>query len=279
MFQSWETQVVEPIKETFMNWFAYIPNILYAVIILFIGWLLARTFRSFCTHIGRHFINQSALGKSRPLNGSNFLATLQTVPNLIGTTGFWLVVLFFIAAALQALGMDILPILTNQFGALIPNVVIALIVFLVTFLTTRLSSDFIEHSKGFSQLENSRPLSLLLHIVIWSIALLIITDQLGVRSSALLIFFTIVCSALFGAFAISFGLGAQHIANNLLTIHYAQKNLSIGDLVEIEGERGTVVEITSTSIVIDTDKGYRHIPGGQLNKTSLLIIHDTLEGS
>ena len=89
----------------------------------------------------------------------------------------------------------------------------------------------------------------------------------------MLIVFTILCGALFGAFAISFGLGAKIIADNLLSVRYAQKLYHVGDAIEIAGYKGTITHITATAIIVTNDDGTVHIPGSVFSREVAIVVN------
>ena len=268
MFEEWQERVVQPIHATLGEIIGYLPNLFYALLTLVIGWLIAAGFRKAFTRIGKVSVtrSQEAAGKRFRLHA------LNSVPNLIGLLGFWIVMIITLAASLQALGIDLLPLLAQQFGAFIPNIIVSLVVLFATFALARLARELINRSGVLDQLENAQPAIGVLQMVIWAIGLLIVADQLGVRSTVLLILFGVLSTALFGAFAISFGIGARGIADNILSTRYAQKSFNIGDTIEINGLRGTISNITQTSVVLVNDQGTYHIPGALFSRESVLVV-------
>ncbi|MDX1694738.1 MAG: mechanosensitive ion channel [Ketobacteraceae bacterium] len=268
MFDEWQERVVQPIQATLGELLGYFPNLLYALLTLAAGWLVATGFKKFFVRIG-----QASLARSHSNTHRKYgLHALNALPKLIGLLGFWIVILFTLAATLQALGIDILPLLARQFGAYIPNIIVSLAILFATYAFAKLAREFANRSAMLSQLDNSQPAIAVAQLVIWAIGLLMVADQLGVRSTVLLILFGVLSTALFGAFAISFGLGARIIADNILSTRYAQKSYRIGDVIEINKIRGTISEITPTSVVLVNDQGTHHIPGALFSRETVLVV-------
>lgn len=268
MFEEWQERVAEPINTSLSNLLGYLPSLLYAAITLAVGWLLAIAFRKLFTRIGQASVKRSQSTTAKKLR----LNVLNSLPNLIGLLGFWTVILFTIAASLQALGIEILPLLAKQFGAYIPNIIVSLAILFATYALAKLAREFFSRSGILSQLDNAQPAIAVFQMVVWAIGLLIVADQLGVRSNVLLILFGVVIASLFGAFTISFGLGARNVANNIISTRYAVKNFSTGDTIQINGLRGTISDITPTGVVIVNDEGSFLIPGALFSREVVRLV-------
>ena len=278
MFNTWQTSMAQPIQDTFLTWLSYLPNFLYALIIFGFGWLLARGFRRICLRLGQKLLQQG----EQPVFSNFSFQSLQAFPALIGSIGFAFVLIFFLGAALQALGLNVLPMLATQLGALLPQIFIALVVFTITYILSKIIKEVIASSQITANLANQNGAILFLQILVWSIGVLIIVEQLGMRSQALLILFSIMAGALFFSFGLAFGLGAKELAANILSMRYAEKQFHLGDTVRLpaiyladhngDDQHGIIGKITPTSVIVYTEKGQIHIPGKDFTNHAIMII-------
>lgn len=107
----------------------YVPNVIGAVLILVIGWLIAMALASLVSGLFRRFNLDQRLGQALTESGE------QRVPRVtywIGRLVFWLVMLVAIVGALQALNLTLLVApfneLLNSFLTFLPRLVAAAIV-------------------------------------------------------------------------------------------------------------------------------------------------------
>ena len=55
------------------------------------------------------------------------------------------------------------------------------------------------------------------------------------------------------AFGLSFGLGTRAITSDIMAGFYIRKILRPGDVIEVDGQRGTLRAVTSTQTLLDAD--------------------------
>ncbi len=109
-------------------------------------------------------------------------------------------------------------------------------------------------------------LSATTRIIVWVIGLLWILSELGVNLAAL--------AAGAGVAGLAIGFGAQSIISDFISGVFIilENQYRVGDVVELNGVRGTVQEVTVRSTVLrDLDGNVHHIPNGEVkistNKT------------
>ena len=65
---------------------------------------------------------------------------------------------------------------------------------------------------------------------------------------------------LFAGGALAFGLGAKNLIANIIGAQNLRKHCRIGEFMQLGTVEGIVIDITQTSIVLDTEKGRSIIP-------------------
>jgi hypothetical protein len=133
--------ISEPFQEATGAFFAYLPNIVAATAILFIGWLLARVLRQLVTSLLTAVRVVDALGERIGLTGE------QTLSRLLGTLTYAVVILLVVIAALDALAIEAISgpataMLTVILEA-IPAFFGALLVLLIAYFIARLVSQLV----------------------------------------------------------------------------------------------------------------------------------------
>ncbi len=75
---------------------------------------------------------------------------------------------------------------------------------------------------------------------------------------------TIIFGGIVFAFAIGYGFASRNIMSNLLAALYSRNKFNIGDDIKIDGTRGTIIEIDSTSLTLQTSDRRVVFPLNQL---------------
>jgi small-conductance mechanosensitive channel len=93
------------------------------------------------------------------------------------------------------------------------------------------------------------------------VALLVGADQIGLKVTWLAILVALVLVCLLGGLALTISLGARTYVANLIGAHYMAQALQVGQSVRVAGFQGSVVELTATSLVLETPQGKVMLPG------------------
>ena len=99
----------------------------------------------------------------------------------------------------------------------------------------------------------------IISFVVWSVAVLMIMNLLGINTAPL------IASA--GILSVALGFGAQSLVKDFITGMFiiAENQYRVGDYVEIQNVRGTVKAVTMrTTVVEDVDGSIFHIPNGSI---------------
>ncbi|MYD69339.1 MAG: mechanosensitive ion channel [Acidobacteria bacterium] len=86
--------------------------------------------------------------------------------------------------------------------------------------------------------------------VAFSVGLMAIS-QLRIATDAVWLTLGWMLGGLALAFGLSFGLGARDVTRNILAGFYARRIFRIGQEIEMQGQRGTLISITPTNTLID----------------------------
>jgi hypothetical protein len=137
------TLVTAPLTALLAGIFAFLPNLIAALLILLVGWLFARIVSRLVTGV------LSAIGVDQQAArfGLSPEQTGQSLSSILGTVVYVLILLPVIAAALDALRLETLtrPIsnMINQILAAIPNIAAAALIIFVAYLVGRLAAQLI----------------------------------------------------------------------------------------------------------------------------------------
>ncbi|MGB5316879.1 MAG: mechanosensitive ion channel domain-containing protein [Robiginitalea sp.] len=253
--------ILTNLKDEFL---ALIPNILISILVLGIGYLLARLVKYGVSRlIG--YIGRIAARKFKSID-------FKHAGSFIGTAFFWLIILSSILLITDIFG---LTVLTNWFERIIqyvPNVLAAILIIFAAIIIGNLAADLIKSVSERFGLEYGPNLGRIAQFLFLLVAIIVAMDQIGIEITFLINIIDIVLAAiLFGA-ALAFSLGARTSISNILAAYYVRKIYKEGDEVQIGDVRGRIIKIDATSVVLDDEKGQVTIPAKEFNETKSFLI-------
>lgn len=193
--------------------FNYIPNILAALVIIAIGWVLAR----FIGTIVARLIAASGLdAKLAELTDNK--DSKYDLSNIAGKTIEVILVIFFVVESFRTLKLGVL---TNIGIAVIRYMPMALTAFLIFVIAAFVAGI------AFKALKNSDhpAAAVLVKYLIYVVAAFLILNQLGIARTLVDSTFILAVAAIAVAFAISFGIGGRDFAHNMLALLEKKMNL------------------------------------------------------
>jgi hypothetical protein len=196
------------------SFFNFLPNILGFLIILLIGWLIAKAVKALVTK------GLEAAGLDRSLQTSSAGTYVQKVsPNaspsrLIGTIVFWFIFLFALSAAIAALKIPALTDFIRDVEAFLPNLVAAVLIFVVAAALAGAAAAAI--GRLMEDSSTGHLLQAIVPGVILAIGGFMVLDQLQIAPQIVTITYAGLIALLVLAGGLAFGLGGRDVASEML---------------------------------------------------------------
>lgn len=204
--------VADPVKAMLIKIWSYIPTIVGAIIILVIGWIIAK----FVEAIVVRALKASRLDVVSDKAGiANMLAQGEvkfTLSELVGVMVYWIVMLSVLAAALNALNLTVAGDLLSRLVAYIPNIIIAIFVLVLGSFLATFVAGVVRTAVGNAGMGNAKLLAKITHTVLIVFAGIIAIEQLNIATAFVAFAVNIILASIGLALAISFGLGCKDIA-------------------------------------------------------------------
>ncbi len=198
--------------------FGFLPNLLAFIIILVVGYIVARVVKTLVSK------GLQKLGVDQRLHESDASKYVDAVSpgaspsNAIATVVFWLIFLFFFVAAIGALKIPAVTTFMNQVLAYLPNVIVAILIFVVAALIAGAIAAAISRVMGDTP--TGKVVATVLPALVMVIALFMILEQLQIAPEIVRIAFAATMGALALGLALAFGLGGRPIAQKMLEDAY-----------------------------------------------------------
>jgi hypothetical protein len=194
--------------------FAFLPNLVGFLLILLVGYIISRVVAGVVrkllekVHIDRRLHESSAnryvdavLPGASPASG-------------ISRVVFWFIFIFFITAAIGALGIPAATGFMNDVLAYLPNVIVAILIFIIAALLSGAIAGAVVRFMGDTP--TGKVVGAVAPAVIMTIAFFMMLEQLQIAPEIVRIAFTAIMFALALGLALAFGLGGREIAADLL---------------------------------------------------------------
>jgi Conserved TM helix len=200
------------VEQGFDEFFAWLPAVLGALAILVIGYIVAKVVGKLVTRV----LEGAGLDRSLQTSpGGNFVQRVTTSPSrVIGAIVFWAIFLGAISLAVSVLGIDALTNFMAAVYAYLPNVLAALLIFLVAGAIAAGVAALANRTMGDTSL--GKIVATAAPILVMTIATFMILDQLMIAETIVTITYAGLIGAIALGTALAFGLGGREVARDML---------------------------------------------------------------
>ncbi len=204
--------VADPVKAMLIKIWSYIPTILGAIVILVIGWIIAK----FVEAVVVRALKAVRLDVVSDKAGiANMLAQGEikwTLSELLGVIIYWIVMLSVLAAALNALNLTVASDLLSRLVAYIPNIIVAIFVLVLGSFLATFVAGIVRTAASNAGIGAAKLLAKVTQAVLIIFAVIIAIEQLNIATAFIAFAVNIILAAIGLALALSFGLGCKDIA-------------------------------------------------------------------
>jgi hypothetical protein len=212
----WGSLIVEPVREMLTKIMAYLPVLLGALLILIVGWIVAKIIRSIVNgalKVVRFDALADKAGISEVLRKGDLKITARQV--LSGLV-YWLIIIMVLVMAANALGLPKASDILSSLFAYVPKVIAALLVLVVAMFLASFVSGIVRIAAGNAKLPKPEMLAGISKWAIIIFAVTIALAQLGIAPLVVATTFNIILGGVVLALALAFGLGGKDAAARYL---------------------------------------------------------------
>ncbi len=209
---NWNELIAEPVRQMLTKIMAYLPILLGALIILIVGWIVAKIIRravDWLLKTVRFDTMANKTGITEVLRKGDLNVTASRV---VSGLVYWLIIIMVLVMTVDALGMPKSSDILASVFAYVPRVIAALLVLVVAMFLASFVSGIVRTACGNANLP--RP-ELIAGISRWAIIIFAATiamEQLGIAPLLVGTAFNIILGGVVLALALAFGLGGRDAA-------------------------------------------------------------------
>jgi Mechanosensitive ion channel, conserved TM helix len=208
--------ILTSLRDTWYQIAAFLPRVLVALVLLIVGWLLARGLR----WLGERLLRLLRVDLAAERTGvDDFLlrgGVRFTVVTLTGQFIYWVVLLIFVIAMFSVLGLSIGPDLVARLTGYVPSVVAALAILVFGSLIARFVRGLVEAYLNNFGVKASARIAMLVHGTLLAFVAILALEQVGIAVDLLTSAFKLAFGGLCLGLALAFGLGGRSWAESIL---------------------------------------------------------------
>lgn len=263
-FSILQSSFTETFSNTVSGLIQFLPRLANGLFLLLVGWILAKLISTVVTRLLAKFgldnvFEQSNIDRSLEKTG------LSLKPStVLGGLIYWIILLSFLLAAIDAFGLESAANAINQLINYIPNIIGAVLVMIGGGLLARLANQTTQSLAAGANLEFHRELGTAARYLVLALTVLIAIGQLGFDVAVLGTLLVNVLTILAATLGLAFALGGRHVVQNILAGFYAKEMFTLGQPIEVQSYSGTLEAIGTLKSTIASDHQTVTIPNSTL---------------
>ena len=225
--------ISDSVDRGYDEFFQWLPKLVGFLVIVLAGYIVAKVVGNIVTRLLKRAGFDRVL--ERGAGGSYVMRVITSPSDLLGTLAFWAVFFGAVSIAVDVLGIAALEDLVHAVWAYIPNVLAALLIFVVARAIAGGIAAIVDRTMGDTP--TGGIVKTVAPVLVMAIATFMILDQLEIAPNIVTITYAALIGAVALGMALAFGLGGRDVASRLLESAYA-KGQEVKDDVKQDVKQG-----------------------------------------
>lgn len=219
---NWGEAALTSVAAALALFLAAVPRVIGFILILIIGWFLANLVARLVAGLLRR-VNFNSLADRSGITG--FVSGMGIETDAAGFMALivkWFIRLIALVVAFDALGLPAVSEVLRTFLLWIPNLVVGVLVLVIGGLLANAAAGLVRGAASQAQLGNANMLASIAKTAVWIFAIVVAVNQIGIATTLVNTLFMGVVGAAALALGLSFGLGGQNTARQIVDAWYAR---------------------------------------------------------
>ncbi len=213
LLSSWSDVLTASFQNLWFGVVSFVPNLVVALIILILGWLVGALFGRAIWQVFRSLRVDEALRRAGFENVLRRGGINLDSGAFIGGLVKWFVIVVFLVAACNVLGLAEVNLFLEQVViAYLPRVIVAALILLVGGVVGDVAQRVVITAGKSAEIHSAHFAGTISKWAVWIFAILVALSQLGIAAAFSQTLFTGIVIAISLALGLSFGLGGQESA-------------------------------------------------------------------
>jgi small-conductance mechanosensitive channel len=263
------TQIVEGLGSATSN---ALPPLVAGLLLLVLGWLAALLARAIVSALLRRLGVDRLAGRVGVDRALEQFGLDPSASRLLGRIVYWLILLLFVLAAVNRLGMEGVDEALRVFIGYLPSVLAAALILFLGVVLARFVGDAVGTFALQTGVASGRLLGQVVRWTLISLAVILAMDQLKLQVGFLISIMIILVGAVALATGLAFGLGSRGLAHSIMAGLHAREAFTQGQRLRVRNHTGRLVSVDAVQTVLETDEGLISIPNTVLVEEEVTIL-------
>lgn len=210
--------IADSLQRALNGLLGFVPNLLGFLVILIVGFIIARLVKGILTKVLQKAKLDHALHSGQTGQYVEKFSPGASPSALIGGVAFWLIFLSVLSAAIGALKIPAVTAFMNQVLAYLPNVIAAVLIFVIAGAIAAAVGGLV--TKTIGDTPTGKVAATTVPGLILAIGVFMVLNQLHIAPAIITITYAALIGAVALGSALAFGLGGREVAADLLSSAY-----------------------------------------------------------
>ncbi len=232
----------------------FLPNLIFAIIILLIGWIIAKLIARLTKKLLKVLKIDDFADR---LNNIDIVqrANLRILPSsVISKIVYYVFILITFVVATDNLEVEAVTDLMTNLINYLPSLLSALVLFVIGLIVADIIRGIVLTTCQSLGIPSAKIISSIVFYFLFLSVTMSALDQAKISTDFINSSLTIIIAGIVGAFALGYGLASKKVMDNFLASFYIKKRFAVGDHITIDGVKGEIMEIDNSSFVLKTEK-------------------------
>lgn len=250
MVQQIRDQLLQTYQGVIDSLIAWTPRVLLAVILFVVALVVARIVRRVLRTVMLRLNFDDLVVRIGIDQAIQRMGVRESLADVVPRIVYYLLLILFAKTAADSMGLVAISDAIGTFMAYLPNVIAALLIMVLGSAAAQFAGNAVAQAATNAGIEFGGALGGLVSGLLLLVLGIMAISQLQIDTEIVRVVTSAVLAGGALAFGLAFGLGSRDITRNILAGYYAKKTVEIGREMEVRGERGELIGITSTQVLL-----------------------------
>jgi small-conductance mechanosensitive channel len=265
-------EIVEIVRQVFFQFANAAMSIVKASIVILIGWGIAKLVQKTLEKLLLG-LNVDRFGEK--VNDTEFAQKAKfklKLSTFFSKLAYYVLMLVFLMMATEVLGVQIVSEMVKDLISYLPKLLSALALFVFGIYLAEFVKNIVLAATNSLGISSGKIIANFVFYLIFLTLTISALAQASIETSLITSNLTVILGGVVLAFAIGYGFASRDTMANFLASFYSKNKVKIGDYIAIDGSKGRVISMDSTSITLQGDGKITVIPLKKLTSEKVEIF-------
>lgn len=250
------------------------PKVIGALLLLIIGWLLARGVALVAAKILKVMKFDSLAGRVKAQQMLEKAHISLSPSEIIGKFAYWIILLLFFVTATDTLGLPIVSTQISKLIAFLPTLLSGIFIFILGTYIAGFFRDIIHTVTSSLGVTTGKVISTFVFYFLLIIVALTTLQQIGIDTTIITSNVVLFLGAILLSASISYGFASREVLSNILASFFTKRTFLVGQVIKVDDVQGQITRIDGISITLQTPTEKIILPIKSLIDRKVYIIQD-----